>query len=203
MVEIDLEETKDGHLVVNHENFRDYGVNKMPGEMTMAEIRRLHATEDNSHPLEFSQFAAMCRGKVQLMIDTKPPSHPRSFYESMEGTLRENGLLQSVYFIGTDEARTYFTGKARVNLGEKELEKKLDAGEDLSTYFLFEHGTTLGEKGVALAKRAGIPVVVSINEYHYAGRPDPMAAAHADIDRVRSLGVIYFQIDSAFDVWLR
>jgi hypothetical protein len=54
-----------------------------------------------------------------------------------------------------------------------------------------------------LAKRAGIPVVVSINEYHYAAKPDPMAAAHADIEKARQLGVTYFQIDSPYDIWLR
>ena len=47
--------------------------------------------------------------------------------------------------------------------------------------------------------------VVSINEFHYAyvHCPDPMAAAHADVERARKLGVQYFQIDSVYDQWLR
>jgi hypothetical protein len=43
-------------------------------------------------------------------------------------------------------------------LNEAEVSKKLKAGEKLSkTYFLFEHGTTLNEKSMELAKRSGIP----------------------------------------------
>jgi glycerophosphoryl diester phosphodiesterase len=204
MLEIDLDETKDGHIVVHHESFRDFGVHKMAADLTWDEIRHLTSSVDQSHPLEFSEFAALCKGKIQLMIDTKQSGHPKSYYESMERTLRKNKLLKNAYFIGTDETRAYFKGKARISLGEKELAKMIESGDDISrTYFLFEHGTTLNDKGMDLAKRANIPVVVSINEYHYVAQPDPMAAAHADVDRVRKLGVTYFQIDSPYDVWLK
>ncbi|MBZ5602082.1 MAG: hypothetical protein LAO79_07240 [Acidobacteriia bacterium] len=204
MLEMDLQESKDGHLVVHHDDLeKSFGVRKMPGELTWAEISKLHAAEDGSRPLEFHEYAAICRGKVQLMIDTKGPSHPRSFYESLERTLRENGLLEGAYFIGTAEARAYFKGKSRISVDREELQKKVDAGEDTSRlYFLFEHGTTLDEKGIALAKRAGIPAVVSINDFHYAGR-DHMKGAHADIERLRRVGLTHFQIDSTYDIWLR
>lgn len=82
-----------------------------------------------------------------------------------------------------------------------ELRKKVDAGEETSgLYFLFEHGATLDENNMALAKRAGIPAVVSINDFHYTG--DHMKQAHADIERLRRSGLQYFQIDSAYDIWL-
>ena len=204
MLEIDLDETKDGHIVVHHMSFRDFGVNRLPSELTMDEIGKLTSPADQSRPLEFSEFAALCKGQIQLMIDTKQSGHSKIYYESMEQTLRKNGLLQNALFIGTAETRDYFKGKAFISMSEGELSKKLDAGENLSkTYFLFEHGTTLNEKSMELAKRAGIPIVVSINEYHYAAKPDPMAAAHADVERARQLGVVYFQIDSPYDIWLR
>lgn len=204
MLEIDLDETKDGHIVVHHMSFRDFGVPKLPSGLAMDEIGKLTSPADQSHPLEFSEFAALCKGKIQLMIDTKQPGHPKTYYESMEQTLSKNGLLKNALFIGTTETRDYFKGKALISLSETEAAKRLDAGEDLSkTYFLFEHGTTLNEKSMELAKSAGIPVVVSINEYHYAAKPDPMAAAHADVEKARELGVTYFQIDSPYDIWLR
>jgi glycerophosphoryl diester phosphodiesterase len=207
MLEIDLDEPKGGGVIVHHMSFlQDFGVAKEPSQMTMSEIKKFTSPIDHSHPLEFSEYAALCKDKIQLMIDTKQPGHPRSFYESIEKTLRQNGLLEQAFFIGTDETREYFKGKARISIGVAELQKRLDAGEDLSkTYFLFDHGLTLDERRVALAGRAAIPVVVSINEFHYAyvHSPDPMAAAHADVERARKLGVQYFQIDSVYDQWLR
>jgi glycerophosphoryl diester phosphodiesterase len=190
--------------VVHHDDFeKSFSVRKSAGEMAWDEIRKLRAKEDGSRPLEFSEYAALCRGKIQLMIDTKPPSHSRAFYQSLEKTLRDNGLLDGAYFIGTEEARAYFKGKARISVDRHELQQKLDAGEKTAPlYFLFEHGTTLDEKGMALAKRAGIPAVVSINEFHYAGR-DHMQAAHADVVRLLRAGLIDFQIDSTYDIWLR
>jgi len=171
--------------------------------MTWDEIRQLRAAEDSSRQVEFNGYSPICRGKIRLMVDTKGPSHPHSFYESLERTLRENDLLTGAYFIGLAEARAYFKGKARIAVNRDELQKKLDAGEDTSRfYFLFEHGTTLDEKGVALARRAGVPAVVSINADHYRGKDD-MRAAHADLARVLALGVRYFQIDSRYDIWLR
>lgn len=204
MLEMDLQESKDGRLVVQHNDFeKSYGVRQWPGALLWDEIRQLRALEDGSRPLEFAEYAAICRGKIQLMIDTKGPSHPRAFYESLEQTLRENGLLEGAYFIGTPESRAYFKGKVRIGADRAELQKKMDAGEDVSRlYFLFEHGTTLDEKGIALAARAGVPAVTSINDFHYAGR-DHMQGAHADIERLRRLGLTYFQIDSAYDIWLR
>lgn len=204
MLEMDLQETKDGRLVVHHDdNFvKSYGVQKAPGELTWDEIRQFRAAEDGSRPLEFHEYAALCRGKVQLMIDTKEPSHPRAFYESLERTLRENGLLEGAYFIGTAEARAWFKGKSRISVDRAELQKLVDTGAETERlYFLFEHGTTLDEKGMALAQRAGVPAVVSINDFHYSG--DHMKQAHADIDRLRHAGLVYFQIDSAYDLWLR
>jgi glycerophosphoryl diester phosphodiesterase len=204
MLEIDLDETKDHHIVVHHMSFRDFGVPKLPSDLTMDEISKLTSPADQSHPLEFGELAALCKGKIQLMIDTKQSGHSQAYYDSMEQTLKKNGLLKNALFIGTAETRDHFKGKALISLNEAEVSKKLDAGEKLSkTYFLFEHGTTLNEKGMELAKRAGIPVVVSINEYHYAGKPDPTAAAHTDVERARKLGVTYFQIDSPYDIWLR
>lgn len=205
MVEMDIQESKDGHLVVHHDDFlKSFGDKRWPGQMTWEEISKLRAKEDGSRPLEFREYAAACRGRMRLMIDTKEPSHSRRFYEEMEQILRENRLLETAFFIGTKEARAYFKGKARVSLDTRaELQKMVDAGESVSSlYFLFEHAGTLDAKGIALASRAGVPAVVSINIFHYPGQ-DHMKAAHADIVRLKNLGLTYFQIDSIYDQWLR
>lgn len=204
MLEVDLQETRDGHIVVHHDDFqKSFGVLKLPAQMSWDEIRHLRAVEDHSHPMDLSQLAALCRNKVRLMVDIKPPHHSEDFYELVERTLRENGLLQDAYFIGTPEARSYFKGKALISISANELRKQLEAGKTVSAdYFLFEHGSTLSQESIQLANRVRIPLVVTINDDHYAGR-DHMIAAHDDIVRARQLGVTYFQIDSDYDVWLK
>ncbi len=205
MVEMDLQESKDGRLVVHHDDFlKSFGEKRWPREMTWEEIRKLRAAEDGSRPLEFAEYAAASKGRVRLMVDTKGPSHPLRFYKEMERILAGNGLLESAYFIGTEEARRYFKGKARVSVEARgKLQQLAEAGEPVSQlYFLFEHGATLDRDGIDLARRLGVPAVVSINEFHYAGQ-DSMEAAHADIVRLAALGLTRFQIDSVYDRWLR
>jgi len=204
MLEMDLQESLDGRLVVHHDDFqKSFGVPKSPGRMTWDQICQLRASEDGSRPLEFHEYAAVCRGRIRLMIDTKGPSHSVEFYQAMEQVLRRNDLLETAYFIGTGEAKAFFKGKARVAVDRDQLRQAIHAREDAAhLYFLFEHGRTLDESAVELCRSAGVPVVPTINDFHYTN-VDPMQGAHADIVRLLRLGVTEFQIDSAFDIWLR
>ena len=205
MIEVDIRESKDGRLVVQHDpGFeRFFGDKRLLAEMSWDEIRKLRATPGDSRPLEFHELAALCRGKLELMLDTKPPEHPEAFFRSMEASLRENGLLAGAFVIGTDQSRAWFRGKARVGVDRAQLKKAAAAGEDVrSLYFLFEHGRDLDADAVRHAQKLGVAIVPSINIFHYADT-DHSKAAEADVKRMFDLGVEYFQIDSPYDVWLR
>lgn len=208
MVEVDVRESKDGHLVVQHDpNFkRYYGDPRQVGEMTWGEIRQLRSRESGLRPLEFAEYAKACRGRMRVMIDTKEPSHDKRFYEAMERALKENQLLHDALLIGTREAKAYFKGKARVAVNRKELQAAISGQEQEDVgrlYFLFEHGRVLDEPTVRLARQHGVPVVPSINVFHYLGRKNQRQRAEADLQRLRDLGVEYFQIDSVYDRVLR
>lgn len=204
MAEIDVRESKDGKLIVQHDpDFRRfYGVDRTVAGMTWNEISLLRAQPGSSRPLQFHELAKLARNRIRLMIDTKEPSHPPAFYDEMERALRENGLLESAFFIGTEESRKRFKGKAPIGVSREQLRAAMDRGEDCTrVYFLFEHGRTLDEPGLALAARAGVPAVVSVNIFHYDGG-DHLKGARADIERLRKAGMKYFQIDSVYDSWL-
>jgi hypothetical protein len=84
------------------------------------------------------------------------------------------------------------------------LEQAVGRGEDVaSRFFLFEHGRDLTREKVARARELGVPVVPSINIFHYDDLDDHMKAAEADVRRTLDYGVEEFQIDSPYDVWLR
>lgn len=206
MVEIDIRESRDGRLVVHHdEDFqRFYGDQRRLAEMTWDEISSLRATPGASRPQQFDEMATLCKGRLQIMLDTKPPEHPEAFFQAMEESLRQNGLLTGAYVIGTEQSRARFHGKARVGVDREKLREAVDRGEDVARlYFLFEHGRELDAETVRYAQNLGVPVVPSINSFHYADLPDHMAAAETDVRRMLQLGVEEFQIDSPYDVWLR
>ena len=137
------------------------------------------------------------------MLDTKAPEHGEAFFAGMENALRQHGLLDTAYVIGTEQSRRRFVGLARVGAPLDILRQLRDAGEDVaSRYFLFEHGRDLDRDKVAAGFDLGVPVVPSINIFHYADLPDHNAAARRDIERMLEFGVTEFQIDSVYDLWL-
>ena len=73
MLEIDVRETKDGHLIVHHDSdfTRYYGDHRRVQDLTLGEIRQLRSIPGNLVPLTFAEFAAACRGKIRLMLDVK------------------------------------------------------------------------------------------------------------------------------------
>lgn len=60
----------------------------------------------------------------------------------------------------------------------------------------------MDERTIKLAEKVDVPLVPSINTFHYS-RGERMRQAEKDIRRLRGLGVTYFQIDSLYDRWLR
>ena len=205
MIEVDIRESKDGRLVVHHdENFqRFYGDDRRLADLTWNEIRELKSRPGRLRPLLFHEFVQACRGKIRLMIDTKGPQHDRAFYQQMEKILRENDLLKSAYFIGTAESQTYFQHEARISVDRRALRAALRAGQPVrERFFLFEHGNELNEETVRMAQQAGVPVVPSVNVFHYATKDHTPLAAR-DIRRLRALGVTQFQIDSVYEKFCR
>lgn len=205
MLELDLRETKDGEIILQHDpDFnRFYGVNKMVEAMTWPEISQLRTSPGNEAPLRLEDALPLCKNKIQIMVDTKGEKHPLAFYEKMERLLAENGLLQHALIIGSEESRDYFLGKAKVGVNLKFLKDAIRKRQDVSNlYFLFMHGNELTPEIVAYAEKYGVLVVPSVNLFHYKNI-DPMEGAKHDIEWLKAEKVIYFQIDSEFDRWFR
>lgn len=204
MLEVDIRESKDGKLVVQHDgDFRRfYNDERLVEHMTWEEISQLRSKQGNQRPLQFHELAALCKGKIRLMMDTKGPDHGKAFYEEMEKVLRENDLLSTAYFIGTQESKDYFKGKARISVNRQLLKEAVEKVEKVSQlYFLFEHGNELDSETVEYAQSLNVPVVPSVNLFHY-NNTEYMTGAYRDIQWLKEAGVTEFQIDSEYDRWL-
>ncbi len=205
MLEVDIRESKDGQLVVHHDaTFRRfYSDGRSLAEMTWEEIQTLRSDPGQHAPLSFEQYAALCRGRIKLMLDTKGPDHQPAFFETMERILRENDLLDSAFVIGTQQSKQHFTGKAKVGIGIQALQAAIAEKADVSRlYVLFAHGKDLTEELVTLADTHGVIVVPSVNVFHYPAG-EHLERAAADLRRLKQLGVTHFQIDSVYEEFLR
>ena len=205
MLEVDIRRSKDGKLVVHHdEDFRRfYGDPRRVADMTWDEIQQLRSTPGNLRPLEFAEYAAACKGKIRLMLDTKGRHHDPAFYQAMLDVLEKNDLLESAFVIGNDESRALLLGKAKVGTRAEALRAAIARGEDVAgRYFLFAHAAGFDPETIDLCRRHGVVAVPSINTFHYPVDKHKERAA-ADIERLKKLGVTHFQIDSVYEDYCR
>lgn len=203
MIESDIRETKDGKIITQHDpDFkRFYGDPRRVQDMTLTEVKALRANPGGTAPLTFAELAAACKGRLRLMLDIKEPEHSTAFYQEIEDELRRTGLLASTYVIGLDSSRRHLHGKARVALNSAQLKEAVARKEDVARlYFLFEWGKTLTREQVDFARRHNVPVVPSVNTFHYGSDMRvSLEQGAADIRRLLAWGVTEFQIDSVYE----
>ena len=92
--EIDVQRTKDGYYIINHDNTfkRVAGVNKAPGEMTLAEIRKLRirgADGTASSVVTLEEMLDVIRGKEKLFVEMKGAGADRKMVDDLVRIIRE------------------------------------------------------------------------------------------------------------------
>lgn len=217
-LEVDIRETKDGVLVMQHDPDlkRNFGDPRKIIDVTWAELSTLR-TKQGQQPLwRFDDLVAAARAAgLRLMLDSKDPHSP-DFPQKVEAVLRQHAMLERCYIIGTGDAMKHFTGQAIVGKKFRSLKPVIEADPAArKLYFLFDEGTTLTADMVKWAQAHDVKVVPSINAYHYYN-PDTMAGKSRDelatlilplaqhhIEALKALGVTEFQIDSEFDRWFK
>ena len=206
MLEIDVRETKDGVLILNHDDSfeRFYNDTRKIRDLTWAEIRQLKPVRGNHRPMSLEELAKMCAGKVELMIDIKEAEPSAEFLDKLDKILTEYNFFPGAYFINENIVRERFWGKAKFSFRvpeENMIREKIARGEDVAChYFLFDAGTRLNSSLIKACQAAYITIVPSVNFGHYRYE-DAYRGAKRDIEFLQKCGVIEFQIDSDFDDW--
>ena len=204
MVEVDIRRSKDGIPVAHHDpDFQQYyGNERKLSEMTWDEIKQLRATPGGERPLSFAEYVMACDGRVRLMLDVKGDDHPEAYVDAIEQVLLDHNLVETTYAIGSEQVKQRLLDRGRVSRQHEALFSAARAGETVSDrYFLFEAAKELTESNIKQAQQLGVPVVAALNTFHYRGE-SRMEQARKDIERMRALGVVQFQIDSVYDKWL-
>lgn len=203
MLEIDLRESRDGRVLLHHDNTfkKYYNDSRKVSDMVWSDISQLQSEVDGSRPVLFKEVAELASEKINLMLDVKGNDFSISFYEKIEKILRNNNLLSSTYILSSSQAKNYFKGKAFLSIGFEALLEAAEAGEPVSSrYYLFELGSNLDKEKVSKANELDVRVVAAINEFRYVqANEDSWGRAKKDICRLIRMGVSYYQIDSIYE----
>ncbi len=215
-LEIDIRETKDGVLVMQHDPdlALNFGDPRQIIATTWDELRPLRSKVADQPVWRFEDVvkAAHLAG-LHLMLDSKDP-HTAGFPAKIEAILRQYDMLDRVVITGTGDTMAHFTGKAPVGKKFNSLKAAIEADPAAKDrYFLFEEGRVLTAEMIKWAQARGVRVVPTVNVYHYYDpatmkgksreelKPIILAAARRHIEAFKALGVTEFQVDSEFDGW--
>ena len=108
-LEVDIRETKDGVLVMQHDPDlkQNFGDPRAINQITWDEMRGLRTTLANQPPWRFEDLVkAAHREGLRLMLDSKDPHSPE-FVEKVETVLRKYDMLNRCYIIGTADALSH------------------------------------------------------------------------------------------------
>ena len=205
MVEVDVRETLDGIPVVHHDRTygKIYGVDKEVKQISLEEACEIKHPRTGDSLLSLDSYLTEANGELAILLDVKD-THSSDFYRGLVALFKKHKVLDPVYVAWSDEARSYFVHVPEVKIGVDPFELHLlSGGEKPHRYFLIGNAAQLTEKTVSKAKRLKIPVMATINTWHYRSMESPLEAARSDIDLMRSLGITWFQIDAEYETWFK
>jgi len=206
MVEIDVRTTKDGVLVLNHDEtfYRFFNNQAKVKDLTWAEIKTLRAAKGKFHPPSLEEYAKACAGKIRLMIDAKEEVADEVYFSKLRKILKKYGLLDGAYYIN-NVSKNFMqgtNGKFHFRVSDiPAMDVRIKNGENVKdNYFLFDNGIRLTAASINWADANGIKVVPSVNIAHYISTPG--RNGKNDIETLMNFNISEIQIDSDYEKWV-
>ncbi len=163
--EIDVQRTKDGKYIINHDsNFkRTSGVNKKPMEMTLEEIKKLEVKNefDPSKPSRkvatFEEILDAAKGKIGVFVELKGASADEQMVDDVIKIIKDKNMLDECVILSLDY---------------KIIEYTHNHFPEIKTGFLyfFSTGNLEDLKGDYLIMEEREATENKINEIHAAGK---------------------------------
>ena len=127
------------------------------------------------------------------------------FLGHIRHTQDTHGLPEGACIIGRSWGGAALAGGgARRSCGhDSAVLTREDVRQSPDRYFAFGRAGEFDEGNLAAFREAGIPVVVSINLFHYLAAGDPLERGAADVTRMLELGADGLQIDSEYEPAVR
>lgn len=197
MVEIDLRLTKDGKLIIHHDNHfqRYFGDPRKVADMTWQEISRL--SNGNHRVLQLEEALQHCSGKLKVMIDNKITGNDTLVWNKLFALLKQYNLYDSALTIGTSASTDFFRGKIKLSCTRQQLEDNMKRPDyHPAHYYLFS--SDLSGEDVQWAKENNIQAVGVVNKWIFLSAGNTTGETEKKILDLKRTGLQWFQIDSEY-----
>jgi glycerophosphoryl diester phosphodiesterase len=210
MVEIDVQEPKDGEPIVFHDAnlLRNCGIDAEIRDLTHDEVRAIVYRASDQHIPTLAEALALCRSlDLGVMLDLKirvEPSPSAPFLQRVGELLETHQLLSASVTISRHPlARQHLDGKVLFPVSNEDM-RKVSQGEPISLQGQHWFGLPeeLPSEAVEPLQRNGAFVIPAINGFRYPAHAH-YELARQDAERLLSVGVDGFQIDSMYEDFFR
>lgn len=201
MVEIDIQVTKDGVLITNHDrNLKKcYGIDRDIADMKWEEISELKS-ETGALVQNFEDVLTLCRELgLNVMIDNKIKGYDYNLCTRIVNLLDKYELREQALMIGTSATTEFFTGKIRLSCTRQQLENNM-LRKDYSpnNYYYFGNPT---KEDAEWAREHGIMIVGVINEWAIP-KVNEDSIVKETVKNLVDQKVRYIQLDSMYASYL-
>ena len=204
MVELDVQQTQDGHAIVFHDNSLrtacDLGSEVR--DLTREQITSLVYRASQEKVATLGEALALCSElSLGVMLDIKSYSaNAESYFSGIAAMIEANGLARATVTISQDALARKYLSRAVMLVVSWDDQARIKAGEmaDLSDQYWFDAARELDPGHVDRYHRAGAFVLPAINTFLYPAHADRLLARE-DVDSLWESGVDGFQIDSVYE----
>jgi len=214
-VEIDARITADGHAVCFHNDdlMEEAGIPGKISELPRDTVTDIELTRSGEEIPTFEAYCARCAGRIGVMVDLKGCHYDAipQYAQEIEGALAKHRLLEDALIIinripkdNQDRIAAHFLGKSRVSWRKSLQETQEAARQDAEfaqKFYIINHGADFSADNVQAYQALGMPVIASINTYHYDTGDRQQQGIH-HVQQMLAYGVDGLQIDSCYDVAL-
>ncbi len=198
MVEIDIRETKDKRIVLNHDEDlkRVFGIDKKVSDMSLAEIKNLVDI------ITLEECLELCKGNVGLLVEVKDINYSKDFFENVFSLTKKYNMVDEVLiYPSRKDIIDFYLGKVIVGIKYCEaFDKKIEEKYKEKIFVLGMPNIWNEEKIREIHNRNIICLTTVKKSYFYRKYPDEnhMILAEKVIEELKNLGVDGINIDSYY-----
>jgi glycerophosphoryl diester phosphodiesterase len=200
MVELDIRESSDHIPVVFHDRNmkKSCGIDKRIEELTAEEIRTIRYENSDQWISTLDEMVSVCNDlALGIMLDIKSDGSEQ-FFKTIANLIEKYDLQKSTVCIsGHPLVRKYLNKKSMMTISKEQLNQVAENdATDLTGLFWFGLPWNITDEMVSQLQKRDVIVIPAINTFRY-----PQGSPHSpsrDIQRMKKLGVNFFQIDSVY-----